>query len=208
MTTGLLRTFFALFWLLGLTGDSLSPIFQRLLSATVSVNNYEECVKAGYPTGTAAGQERCWTPKGFRIFVKGLNPTIRQGLYGTITLITGNCMPSMVDVDRQGNIIVSPGPNPCRLTVIDREIYIMEPIEGSHRWGGPYLPVDSSAVKSTKSTNGIYEVELPAGTYSVFVEDNGKKYCNRSGMKGEACQITIRDGQRWEYNIEIDHAVY
>jgi hypothetical protein len=117
-------------------------------------------------------------------------------------------MPGVVDVDRQGNIIVPPRPNPCHMTTVDREIYIMEPIMGSHRWGGPYLPLDLTALKSTKSKNGIYEVELPAGTYSVLVEDNGKKYCSWSGMKGEACQITIRNGQLWEYNIEVNHASF
>jgi hypothetical protein len=170
----------------------------RTQSTTAPVQNYEECVKAGYPTGRSAGQERCWLPTTFRIFVKDLKPTIRQGIYGTITLRTGNCMPRLRFGDERDKI---PPTDPCAWSIVDRQVNIMQPIEAPNS-RGPYPPRDLVPLKVTQSFNGFYEIALPAGKYSVFVEDNGKKLCSWGGD----CQITIGKDMIWEHNIRINHA--
>ena len=194
---------FALLFLTGIPMCSYPPQTRKSSqpgsqSTTTPVRNYDECVKAGYPTGKAAGQERCWTPTSFRIFVKGLKPTIHQGLYGSITLRSGNCMPGMIFGDERDKI---PPPNPCTLMTVDRTVYIMEPIEARYKWHGPYLSADLPPFKITKSINSIYEIELPVGRYELCVEDNGKKYCRW-------VPFTIEKERLQEFNIEINHAVY
>lgn len=175
------------------------------LSADTRVRNYEECVKAGYLTGTAAGQERCWTPREFRIFVKGLKPTIRQGIYGTITLRTGNCMPFIRELGQDGNF-VRPRSNPCHLAVVDREVYIFPLLGSRYKWGQPFLPTDMALSWVTRSKNGFYEIELPAGSYSVLVEHDGKKYCARANKNDEACPVTVELGVIWEHQILVNRA--
>jgi hypothetical protein len=174
-------------------------------AADSPVRNYEECVKAGYPTGTAAFQERCWTPWDFRTFVKGLKPTIRQGIYGTITLRTGDCMPLSVKEGKDGRLIVPPRKNPCTVTVVDRDVYIFPVLRSHYKWGS-YLPTDIAPLRTVTSKNGFFEVELPPGSYSVLVESRGRKYCRWSNANHEACPATIKMGELWEHQIVINQA--
>lgn len=55
--------------------------------------------------------------------------------------------------------------------------------------------------------DGWYEIALPSGAYSVFVEDGDKEYCHRNDDRGRMCPIVIEDGVS-EHNIDIDHAVW
>lgn len=71
-----------------------------------------------------------------------------------------------------------------------------------------YLKTKTNLVAQTTSdANGYFETELPAGTYSVFVEDDGKEYCNFSGGLGGQCQVTVTDGLA-EFNANIDKTAY
>lgn len=123
--------------------------------------------------------------------------TIQQGVYGTVTLNSVNCMP--------------PTTSNCPKTQkVARHIYIREPanIKNMSKIGGDYLQNPPRLIKETNSANnGIYQIALPAGTYSVFVDDEGKEYCNSFAEQGKACQITVGTGAV-EYNITIDHAAY
>ncbi len=131
----------------------------------------------------------------------------RTGIYGTVTLTSGDCMPGEPSKT-----------NPCTQTKISRTVYVREPATSANMDTVPnynYLKTETKLVKQTVSdANGYYEAELPAGTYSVFVEDGGKEYCNSFGGQGEACQITLKDtGVLKElglvkYDININKAVY
>ena len=119
-------------------------------------------------------------------------PEINQGLYGKVTLNSGNCMP---------------GAGGCKTSSVSRKIYIREPVI-IKAIEITYLKEKTDLVKQIKSSgNGNYQVELPPGTYSVFIEDYSKEYCNSFGGQGEVCQVTVGDGMV-EYNINIDHAVW
>lgn len=101
-----------------------------------------------------------------------------------------------------------PGPgSECSSITVSRKIYIREPA-GAENMKDTYLENKTTLIKSINSdNNGFYQVELPAGTYSIFVEDEGKEYCNSFGSYGKACQVTVGSGIK-EYNIKIDHAVW
>jgi len=123
---------------------------------------------------------------------KEQTPTINQGVYGKVVLYSGNCMP---------------GAGGCKTSSVSRSIYIREPVS-MENMKSTYLKDKTTLVKTIESNNnGFYQVELPPGTYSVFVEDEGKEYCNHFGGLGEVCQITIETGIK-EYNIRIDHAAW
>ena len=174
------------------------PSEPRAQAPAIPVRNYDECVKAGYPMGKDAGQEQCWIPNGFRIFVKGLKPSIHQGIYGTVRLRSGNCMPGIRFGDERDRI---PRPNPCTVVTVDRILYIMEPIEARDRYDGHYLSPDLPPLKIAKSVNGIFEIDLQIGRYQLCVEDKSKKSCSWLPFTIE------RDGLQ-EFNVEINHAVY
>ncbi len=143
----------------------------------------------------------------YRTFVKGLKPTISEGIYGTVMLRTGNCMPQVRIRRKDGTLDLPPRQNPCTLTIVDREVYIYRVLSSKHKWRGPYLPNDVAApLRVVTSKNGFYEAELPAGSYSVLVEDDGKKYCMFGNTNDEACPVTIKAGELWEYQILINHA--
>jgi hypothetical protein len=175
-------------------------------AADSPIRNYEECVKAGHSTGKTAGQDVCLTPQDWRTFVKGLQPSIRQGIYGTITLRTGNCMPRVVTRGEDGTLNLPPRQDPCTVAVVDREVYIYPVLGSKYKWRGTYLPGDVAPLRVVRSKNGFYEVEVPAGSYSVLVEDEGKKYCMFGNSNDEACAVTIKAGELWEYQILINHA--
>ena len=80
-------------------------------AADSPIRNYEECVKAGHSTGKTAGQDVCLSPKDYRTFVKGLKPTIPEGIYGTVMLRTGNCqlrIPTQIDTHSAGKTTLVP----------------------------------------------------------------------------------------------------
>jgi len=119
-------------------------------------------------------------------------PSVSQGLYGRVTLYGGNCMP---------------GAGGCKTSPVSRIIYIREPVMMG-AMERTYLKEKTNLIKQIRSdNNGNYQVELPVGTFSVFVEDNGKEYCNSFGGQGEVCQVKVGTGTA-EYNIKIDHAVW
>ena len=49
---------------------------------------------------------------------------------------------------------------------------------------------------------------LPAGTYSVFIEDEGKLYCSIGDGQGGLNPITVKSGEAREVTLVLDHAVY
>jgi hypothetical protein len=115
-------------------------------------------------------------------------------------------MPRIVTRREDGTLDLPPEKNPCTFAPVDREIYIYSVLRSKHQWRGPYLPRDIPPLRVVKSKNGFYEIELPAGSYSVLVEDEGKKYCMFGNTNDDACPVTIKGGELWEYQILINHA--
>lgn len=109
--------------------------------------------------------------------------TITYSLEGKVSLVTGNCMPTIG------------GNNSCKNTFVSRNIFIRD-------------SVSKNLVKKViADNNGFYQVNLPLGTYSIFVEDNKKEYCNSFDGQGNACQIIIKPEKNY-YDIEINRAVW
>ncbi len=124
-------------------------------------------------------------------------PTTTQGICGAVLLITGDCMPKPVG-----------SPSSCTREYVSRMIYIREPATFDNMEGRlvPYLGSNTALIAQVRSNvAGFYELELPPGDYSVFVEDDGREYCNVRGVEGWMCPLTLKT-EVLRYNIQIDHA--
>ena len=96
---------------------------------------------------------------------------------------------------------------PCRQRAVSRKIYILEPMNFKDM-ESTHLEGEARIIKQTDAdANGFYQVELPVGTYSVFVEDAGRMYCNHFNSPGTACQVVVGKGPT-RHDIKIDHAVW
>jgi hypothetical protein len=121
--------------------------------------------------------------------------TIKQGVYGTVKLTSGDCMPGT--------------DSSCKTSYASRTIYIREPASMKDM-NIVYLKNKTELIKQIQTDdNGFYQAELPDGRYSVFVEDTytgeAQEYCNFFDGSGGACQIYI-ESNLVKYDITIDHS--
>ena len=117
-------------------------------------------------------------------------PTIDSGiLMGTTGEYRGNCMPG-------------PGIKPCEAFPVSLVIYISNP----SREFDPNQVVDT--VKS--DLKGHFEVSIPPGTYSLFLDDNGSQVCPQMECTPECIclPITIYSDSTTTINPNLDHAVW
>ena len=127
------------------------------------------------------------------------NKKYTSGIHGTVTLRTGNCMPGIVGLE------TGPDLHPCVQTKISRKIYVYLPSKIDFKTDEKTL---SKLIRTTQSdSEGNYKVDLPPGDYSVLVDDNGEKYCNRFSLDKTLCLVQV--GTDFQlYNIEINHAAW
>ncbi len=121
-------------------------------------------------------------------------------LSGEITLISGNCMPMVCDEP--------PCQSSCLREGVARDIHIRE-VATSEKMEGVYLSDKPKLIKKgTSNADGSYSVILPVGKYSIFVEDNGKEYCNSWDGEGNACMVEIKEEQRAKHSFQLNYAVW
>jgi hypothetical protein len=116
-------------------------------------------------------------------------PTIGSGLYGKVKLVEGNCMPPV-------------GPSSsCRTTPVARRVTV----RALSKVGGE---LGSTVASTVSSPDGSYQVAVPPGRYSLFVDDGGKPYCREGDGAGYACPVDVPEGKPVSRDITIDHAVW
>jgi len=121
----------------------------------------------------------------------------KYSLSGYVTLTEGNCMPVVCDNP--------PCETTCETSFVSRRVYIRE-LTFIDDMSGIYLisPKTNLIASTTSNADGYYYIQIDEGTYSIFVEDDGKEYCNSFGE--EACKVELSENT--QYNISIDHATY
>lgn len=122
---------------------------------------------------------------------------IKQGVYGYVTWLEGNVMPSP---EMQGE----PKGRP-----IERQINIYS-VTGFDEVGGQpplFNKVNTKLIKNIKSTsNGYYECELPPGVYSVFVvEPEGVLFANDFNVKGQISVVEVKPNKTVKLDIRVDY---
>ena len=168
------------------------------------VRNYEECKRAGFWTGKdEVGREQCVAEQPhYTRFVKGLKPTIRQGIYGTVTRVTGNCMPTTYSPGLRGVLSMLFTRNSCHYEVVSRSrIYIFAdtPFPDGKIATDIFLK-SHHPIAVLDMKNGFYEVQLAAGQYLFQTEDDGRLY--------PRWPTIVEPGELTEVQLTIDKAAY
>ena len=128
--------------------------------------------------------------------------TITQGLWGSVVFREGDWQPQIDE-----SAIEYP---------VKRTIYIYQltttsqAIQDNGQGSSFFSQINSQLVGQTKSNkNGFYQIELPPGQYSVFVEEKGEYYCTSWDGYGNMCPVTINSNATTEKHLLIDYkAVY
>ncbi|OKL39405.1 hypothetical protein [Pontibacter flavimaris] len=125
--------------------------------------------------------------------------SITQGITGTLTLIEGNCMPII-------------GPNStCKEYPIKRKIviYPYTTLQEANRHDFLYYTLDAKPVVTVESdAEGFYQAKLTPGTYSVFIQENGKLYANGLDGQGGINPVRVEEDMVVSFNLRLDYAVY
>ncbi len=136
--------------------------------------------------------------------VKELNSkkvTISQGVWGTVSLRQGNCMP-----------MVGSQSTTCSECPIKREVRVYaytttqdaEPNTGIKSFDG----FKTQLIRIINADeNGFFQATLPNGKYSVVFVEEGKLYANNFDGFGGISTATINNNSI-NLNLVLDHAVY
>jgi hypothetical protein len=122
-----------------------------------------------------------------------------QGIYGHITIRSGDCKSTTAGSISGG----------CKLSKVSRKVFIYPLINlrDTGSTGDSYFAPTKELIREVSSdSSGFYQVGLPVGSFSIFVEDSGKKYCNSLDGQGEVCLVTITSREVHEHNIIINYA--
>lgn len=131
------------------------------------------------------------------VLQKENTPKIKQGLFGTVTWLEGNRMPSP-------EMPKSTGPK-----AIVREIKIYEAVTFEQVQGEAPLfrSVKGKLLKTVKSNaKGFFECELPIGDYSVFtVEEDGKLFANSFDGNGLINGVKVTQDGKVRLDIQVNY---
>jgi len=108
--------------------------------------------------------------------------TISEGLWGTIILREGNCMPT------------GGSWNSCRYFPVQREIMVYE------------YTFTKLGATTTCDEEGFFEFQLEPGKYSVFVKENGQLYPNVFDGTGGISPATVESSKVSKVYITINYA--
>lgn len=128
--------------------------------------------------------------------------TISQGVSGTVVFTEGNCMPPVMDN--------ASDPSRCMRYPVHRKIYIYELTQSSQAQetrGGFFRSVSTRKVAETTSDQeGFFELALPPGTYSVFIEEGGELYANLWDGQGNIQPVEVPEGETVFVRLDISYA--
>ncbi len=123
---------------------------------------------------------------------------IDQGVFGTVEFWEGDFMPTVYPQVPGGSV-----------TPVARTVYIFDRTTDADvvadTLGGFFTEIHTTLIKTTQSSaNGYFFAELPVGTYSLFVGEDGRYYANR-WSDGYIQPVSVEAGQLAEVEITIDY---
>ena len=116
--------------------------------------------------------------------------TIANGIWGTISSIEGNCMPT-----------VPPSTAGCKNCPVKRTVMIYQytlfnNATPSNDLGGFYDSFNTSLVAQAETDeNGFFQINIPAGRYTIAIVENAKLYANSSDGQGGLNPFTFSNGK-------------
>ncbi len=127
--------------------------------------------------------------------------TIANGVWGTVSLKQGDCMPTTSKTST------------CSACPVEREVRIysyttLQDIEPATDNPSLAKSFKTQLIKTVMADDqGFYQADLPAGKYSVVIVEDGNLYLNVLDNEGGISPVTIAQG-RVNLNLVVDHAVY
>jgi len=124
-------------------------------------------------------------------------PNIKQGIYGSLTWLQGNMMPSPDEPRAVDG-------NPIQRTVNIYEVVTFKDVQGQ---APLFTQIKGKLVKTIKSNSkGFYECELPVGTYSVFtVEPEGNFFANSFDGNEQINAVKVGPSGVIKLDIQINY---
>lgn len=121
--------------------------------------------------------------------------SIKQGIEGQLQWVTGNQMPG-------------PGKMPSPAQRIKREIYIYELLSMAdvESKDGFISQVNKPLIKKVQSNaQGIFQVQLEPGNYSILIKEQQGLYANRFDQENHIHPITVKKGEVVKVTIVVDY---
>ena len=159
---------------------------KKLFKIFIIAMTFTSCGKDSTP------QNICNIQKAYSDNAKKL--TITSGVWGTVSSMEGNCMPAI------------PSSSNCKNCPVQRTVKIYPYTLLSHatRSGNSNIFFDSFntplVAQVDTDENGFFQVDIPAGHYSIAVVENGKLYANSFDGQGGLNPVTLASGRQ---NVNI-----
>ncbi|QKJ29503.1 hypothetical protein HQ865_06955 [Mucilaginibacter mali] len=128
--------------------------------------------------------------------------TISNGVWGTVSTIQGNCMPT-----------TDPKTSTCTSFVIQREVRIYAYTKNTNATpttplGGLYDNFSTQLIKTINTdAQGFYQAQLPDGAYTVVFVESGKLYANSGDSQGGISPVTVSQNKA-NLNLILNRAAY
>lgn len=128
-------------------------------------------------------------------------PTTTVGVAGTVTVTTGDCMPTIGDPGNR--------PNPCRTSpAAGAHVLLFAPaLTNADLRAGPYHGPRSPTAQATTDAGGQYQLDVEPGTYSFLVDTGTGPECGLFGADWSACPHTLLAPTQ-TVDLNVDHAVW
>lgn len=137
---------------------------------------------------------------GFEIMPTFLTPSkiFPQSIHGKIVEETGSCMPPII-----GECIKRKPLTNATISIFSPPIKQDEMSYSSYSDGRIYKGMREPFIIIKSNSQGNYEVSVPTGSYSIFVEYRGEKSCGSPGYEEFPCYIEIPANEKLEFDIRV-----
>jgi hypothetical protein len=145
-------------------------------------------------------EDTCNVPKA--LAQNALKVTITKGVWGTIYITEGDCMPKVGETE-----------STCKSCTVKRTVKIYEYTTKQQATPGNYTTgyFDSFSTKLIKEVDtdniGFFQAELPAGKYTLAFVENGKLFINWTDGAGGLAPFTCTDSAV-NINVHVNRAAY
>lgn len=168
---------------------------KRLLCFLIMSSAFLSCHKESNTTT----QNGCDMPQVYADNAKKV--TITNGIWGTVALMEGNCMP-----------VVPPTSSTCKTCPVKRTIkiydYTLQSQATPQISNGLYDSFSTQFIKEvTADGNGFFQVDIPPGHYTIVAVENGKLYAFGFDGQGGLSPMTFTGGKQ-NINLTLIYAVF
>lgn len=128
---------------------------------------------------------------------------ITQGIAGKVLWIEGNQMPVIIDEKNPEDARQRPQPKGIKRDIYIHELTTMDQAKGN----GPfYSDVQTKLVKKVSSDEeGNFAVSLPAGRYSVFVQEDQGLFANKMDGQGHINPVEVNKDEITPLELEVNY---